>query len=555
MHIKNIFKRPSAVGSIFGTVLMAVSLTPSLIPRAWTQQGIISGLSFLCGYGIGVGLNALWRYLELVTIPQQYQKRWTLTAVAASGIMLVYFLYKTLAWQNNVRQMVEQEPVGSIFPLRIVLLTAAIVILLLLVFRLLRWIVQVILRVVTKFVPYRFGQVIGILIVLWLFGLLGTGVLIRAIGDVMNSSYALTDSTTHENVVQPMSSLRSGSPESQAKWETLGREGRRFSGTGPSGAEIAEYWGDEPTSAPIRIYIGTKSADTLQERAELALQELIRTNAFERDVLVLVTSTGNGWVDANAINTLEYIHSGNTATLAFQYSYLPSVISLLADRDAATEASIAMFNEIHHYWRNLNENIRPEFYLYGLSLGAYGSQAAVSSVNLFNDPIDGALWAGPPFVSEFWQQLTMDRDEGSPIWPPVYEGGTTIRFTNQGDGLKDAPEEWQDNRFIYLQQAGDPIVFFRLDSLYREPEWLNKKSRSPKVPPDMAWYPVATFWQLIFDMVLSTSDTLPDGNGHRYGSDSYIDSWIALTQPENWSSQRVEEFKVLFRSKGNPNKP
>ena len=70
----------------------------------------------------------------------------------------------------------------------------------------------------------------------------------------------------------------------------------------------------------------------------------------------------------------------------------------------------------------------------------------------------------------------------------------------------------------------------------------------------MRWYPVVTFWQLIVDMVLSVGDTLPDGNGHRYSGDSYIDAWIALTQPADWNSQRIEEFKAFIRSKGNLNK-
>ncbi len=123
--MKRIFSKPSTVGVIFGTVLFAVSLTPSLIPRSWIQQAIISALSFMCGYGIGVGLNALWHHLELPTIPAKYQKRISQLFLAAFGILLLYFLYRTLTWQNNVRQMVEQEPISSAYPLRTLLLTLA----------------------------------------------------------------------------------------------------------------------------------------------------------------------------------------------------------------------------------------------------------------------------------------------------------------------------------------------------------------------------------------------------------------------------------------------
>lgn len=556
MQIRTIIKRPSSVGIILGTILLGISLTPSLIPRTWIQQAVIAAVSFISGYGVGVGINALWRYLELPTFPPgQPRKRATQISLAVSGVILVYFLFRSLAWQNSLRQLVGLEPVDSTYPLRMILLAAVVAAILLIFFRFLSWLAQTAVRLITKVLPHRYGQVIGILIAGLLIVFIVNGMLIGAIFDGLNATYSVRDGTTYENVVQPTSALRSGSPESLADWTTLGREGRRFVGTGPTATDIAAFWGEESAADPIRIYIGSKSADSLQARSDLALQELIRTNGFERDVLILVTSTGNGWVDSNALNSLEYINRGNTTTVAFQYSYLPSVYSLMADKDAATEASVSMFNTIHRYWQELDEDTRPEFYLHGLSLGAYGSQAAVSNVNLFNDPIDGALWAGPPFVSEFWRQITKDREVGTPVWRPVYQGGTTIRFTNQGEDLAETPETWLDNRIIYLQQAGDPIVFFTPSSLYRAPEWLHEDERSPKAPAEMKWYPVVTFWQLIFDMVLGTSDTLPDGNGHRYASGSYIDSWIALMEPADWSSAQTEQLKELFLTMDNPNKP
>ena len=42
------------VGLLVGTVFFAFSLTPSLLPRPFFIQGILSGLSFSAGYGLGV---------------------------------------------------------------------------------------------------------------------------------------------------------------------------------------------------------------------------------------------------------------------------------------------------------------------------------------------------------------------------------------------------------------------------------------------------------------------------------------------------------------------
>jgi uncharacterized membrane protein len=380
MFVKTIFKRPSSIGIMLGMVFMALSLTPSLIPRAWTVQAAVAALSFLCGYGIGVGLNALWRYLQLPAIPQQYQLRISWVLLAISGLFLLYFVFGSLGWQNNVRQTVGLDPVQSADPLRMILLAAALTVLFLLVLRFLWWLVAEILRLTNQFMPRRVEQVIGITVAALVIFLLINDVLIGSIFDVLNATYAATNDQNYANVSPPSSSLRSGSPESLISWQSLGKEGRRFVGTGPTAEDIGEFWGAEAQAEPIRIYIGSESALTLQEQTDLALQELIRTNAFEREILVLVTSTGNGWVDANSINSVEYIFRGNTAIVAFQYSYLPSVYSLLADKDAATESSVAMFNRIHQHWQLLNEDARPALYLYALSLGTYGSQAAVTNV-------------------------------------------------------------------------------------------------------------------------------------------------------------------------------
>ena len=555
MFVETIFKRPSRIGIIVGMVFLAYSLTPSLIPRSWVEQAAIAALSFLCGYGIGVGIAALWRYLQLPAVPKTYQSRIAWILLAAAALFLLFFVYRSLAWQNNVRQTVGLGPAKSVDPVRMLLLTTVLTAILLLVFRLLWWLAKAIVRLASQLIPRRVGQVIGIAVAALVIVFLINGLLIRTIFDMLNSTYATTNSQNYEHVSPPTSSLRSGGPDSLVTWESLGKEGRRFVSTGPTTEDITEFWDKEAESEPIRVYIGSESASTLEERADLALQELVRTNAFDREILVLVTSTGNGWVDANSVDAVEYIFGGETAVVAFQYSYLPSVYSLLADKDAATESSVAMFDKIHEYWRTLDREGRPDFYLYALSLGTYGSQAAVTNVSQLNDPIHGALWAGPPFVSEFWQQITSHRDPSTPIWLPVYQEGRTIRFTNTGEELDDLDVEWLPNRFIYLQQAGDPIVLFRVDSFYRELEWLQEGSRSPKAPSLMQWRPVVTFWQLIFDMVMATGDALPDGNGHRYSSDAYIESWVALTEPTGWTGGQTEALKTLFRTLGNLNKP
>ena len=50
----------------------------------------------------------------------------------------------------------------------------------------------------------------------------------------------------------------------------------------------------------ISAAIVANSADTVQERADLAVEELERTGAFDREIVVVATSTGTGWIDPDA---------------------------------------------------------------------------------------------------------------------------------------------------------------------------------------------------------------------------------------------------------------
>ncbi|WP_284329407.1 alpha/beta-hydrolase family protein [Demequina litorisediminis] len=104
----------------------------------------------------------------------------------------------------------------------------------------------------------------------------------------------------------------------------MGRQGRSFVSTGPTASEI------DATSAggalePVRAYVGLRSADSLEERAQLLLDELIRTDAFDREILVVATTTGTGYLDPHGVDSLEYLWNGDTAIAGMQYSYLPSL--------------------------------------------------------------------------------------------------------------------------------------------------------------------------------------------------------------------------------------
>ena len=111
------------------------------------------------------------------------------------------------------------------------------------------------------------------------------------------------------------------------------------------------------------------------------MRELQRSGAFERSVLVLVTPTGTGWIDPAAMNAVEYLHHGDIASVALQYSYLNSPLALLVEADYGRDVARALFAEIYGYWTELPAERRPRLYLHGLSLGALHSQRSRSCTN------------------------------------------------------------------------------------------------------------------------------------------------------------------------------
>jgi uncharacterized membrane protein len=101
-------------------------------------------------------------------------------------------------------------------------------------------------------------------------------------------------------------------------------------------------------------------------------------------------------------------------------------------------------------------------------------------------------------------------------------------------------------RFVYIQHASDPMSFFAPELFYRQPDWLVGE-RGPDVSPYLRWYPIVTFLQTGFDIPMATS--VPAGHGHNFAPSSYIDAWIAVTQPPSWSVDDTGRLKQLFQKK------
>jgi len=534
-----------AIGVLVGTLFFAASLTPSLLPRDFFLQGVLSGCSFAAGYLVGVFVRWLWFYMEMPAPSPGTERIGLISAGAFCGAVVFVFLWKASEWQNSVRLLMDLQPVESSRPIEVGIIATLVFLVLLAMARILKLLFNILAGWLELRVPRRVSNVLGVAILGVLLWTAVDGILFRTAIRMADTTFQEIDARIEPEVARPLEPSRTGSPASLLQWEGLGRAGRAYVANGPTATEISTFTG-RPAMEPLRVYAGLNSAETVEARVAMALEELRRVGAFDRSVLIVATPTGTGWLDPSAMDTLEYLHHGDVATVAVQYSYLSSWLSLLVEPAYGAEAAQALFDAVYGYWKTLPETARPRLYLYGLSLGALNSSRSVDIYDVVGDPFHGALWSGPPFSSQRWRAATDGRDPGSPAWLPRFRDGSVIRFANQHGGASVSQVPWGPIRIVFLQYASDPVVFFDRASPYREPAWM-ARPRGPDVSPSLTWFPIVSLLQLGLDMALAT--TTPLGYGHVYAPEHHISPWIEITQPPAWASEELGRLERYLRAR------
>ena len=116
------WKSFSFVGLVFATLFFSVSVTPSLLPRNYLVQGLLSGFALAVGYGIGIGAVLLYQFLELPEPGDRIQRISKRLTTVAAALIFVGFLRQLTFWQNSIRELMEMEPLLSAYPYRTALI-------------------------------------------------------------------------------------------------------------------------------------------------------------------------------------------------------------------------------------------------------------------------------------------------------------------------------------------------------------------------------------------------------------------------------------------------
>ncbi len=517
------------------------SLTPSLLPRGGAIQGLVTGVAIAIGYGIGVLIWWILRqFSEKEVGPRPVSIGWKIlggVAVVTIPIMLWWGHQQ----QNELFELLGKDPTtwtwAPITVLVSVLVGAAIVG----IARLIRRGARALGRFLDRWLPARTARGLGIIIVGVLTIMAIDGVLLEGALSAAETMFKSSNSETSEGTVQPESNLTSGGPGSVMTWESLGRKGRDFIGGVTKTEDLEAFSGEKRATEPIRVYAGIESGNA-EARGELAVRDLVNMGAFDRELLAVGTTTGTGWVDEHAVDPLEYMYNGDTAIVATQYSYLPSWLSFLVDKDKAAEAGIELFEAVYSEWLTLPRDERPKLVVFGESLGSFGAESAFSGLHDIRNRTDAALFIGPPNSNTLWGRFVEDRDAGSPEILPIYKEGEFLRFAGLPEDVENPDTEWARPRTLYMQHASDPIVWWAPELIFNEPDWLTEE-RGRDVLSTLNWIPLVTFLQISADMMSSTG--YPAGHGHWYG-ENQVDAWASIIAPKGWTDQKTHELHELM---------
>ncbi|WP_218621283.1 alpha/beta-hydrolase family protein [Mycolicibacterium hippocampi] len=536
-------RRYTFTGTAVGLVFLYFSLTPSLLPRGPLFQGLVSGGAGAIGYAIGVFAVWLVRYmLSKESTPAAPRWAWlVLVGIGVVGMTLMIIWFH--GWQDDVRDLMGVPRLGFWDHPLAAALSLITLFVLVEIGQLVGKLVRFLVRQLDRIAPPRVSAVVTVVLLLALTVALLNGIVVRFAMSTINSTFAAVNDETDPDFAAPETALRSGGPESLVSWESLGHQGRIFIDGGPTVEQLAEFNGS-PAVEPIRAYAGLNSADGIKETAELAARELQRTGGLDRAIVAVATTTGTGWINAAEAAALEYMYNGDTAIVSMQYSFLPSWLSFLVDKENARQAGQALFEAVDELIREMPEAQRPQLVVFGESLGSFGGEAPFLALNNLIARTDGALFSGPTFNNTIWTDLTRNRDPGSPEWLPIYDSGENVRFVAEARDLQRPPDPWGLPRVVYLQHASDPIAWWNPDLLFAEPDWL-REPRGYDVSPDMEWIPIVTFLQVSADMAVAVN--VPDGHGHVYVR-NVADAWAAILSPPGWTQEKTEKLRPMLRS-------
>ena len=249
--------------------------------------------------------------------------------------------------------------------------------------------------------------------------------------------------------------------EIEAAASDRGVSDRGVSDRGVSDRGVSDRGAPYPSAIdPIRVFVGVRAAESVEERAQIAVDQLERLGAFERGRILVCSATLRGYVNPIPIAAEEHFSRGNVASVVVQYHDRRTLL-MPAKVPIAARTHRALLEELR---RRMPREGGPEVCVYGESLGAWASQNVFrgGGVQALDEAgVSRALWIGTPYFSRLPRLLAKGE-------LPTDDRIGTIRTKELLAGAGDPA--W---RFVFLERRTDPVVLFSgLEQIWRRPDWL-----------------------------------------------------------------------------------
>lgn len=539
-------RHASLLGAWLGTIAAVLTVTPSLVPRGWYFEIVLAGLTFALFYGLGAAASWAYRLLELPPLgtgPRRIAWR-VLWVVAPIAFLVGGWVGRT--WQVEQHTLLGMEEGVTWLWVLSPILGLAVAAVFIGLARLVYWIIRALARLLGRILPPRLAATIAVLVTLILTWNIASGIWLGTAAELGDTIFASKAEGNKDGVTNPYSRYRSAGPNSDLSWEDLTREGRFFISNGRTAEQIAEVTGDPEAKEPVRVFVSVNEAESAADRAAIAVAELRRLGGFERRLVAVGGPTGSGWVDHKAAAALEFAAHGDLATVTSQYSFLPSFMTYLLDKERAQENAAELITAIRVELDTMAPQDRPELYVFGESLGAFSVGSAFTSVEDMSTTTDGALLIGPPNFEPTWVRVQENRDPSSPIWRPRYRDGALARAATVEADLTDPTLSWDTpNRIVYLTHPSDPIVAWQVD----RSEWLEQ--RGDDIHPRVNAIPVISDLQGSIDQF--GANAVPPGHGHVY-DEIVVPAWSEILGPPALSAKEISDIEAAVAEVEDPDR-
>lgn len=331
-------------------------------------------------------------------------------------------------------------------------------------------------------------------------------------GDVVEPAYP----------APPTSDFVSAGPRSSMPFGSLGNEGRRFVLMTLRAGDITRVM-KEPAIDPVRIVGGFESTPDLRERAKLTLADLEACGGFDRGLICVAAPTGVGYVNYTITEALEYLTLGDCATVVPQYALVPSALAMPRTADGVHLTRLIL-EGIRERVSVLPEQKRPRVMLLGESLGANvaldvstvpGPYVGVPAFAHLG--VDGGLYFGVPFRTEFWQRWREN--------PEAMDPEHKMLLVSQPDEAPVLPVGTA--RHLMVVHHDDPVNKYSYAMVLQPPWWMGPPTgRPPMVPRETRFRPVTSFAIATIDL-FNGMNSQP-GEFVRRAHDYRIDARVGL---------------------------